>query len=255
MMKESPSASPGLEPLPRYQVESHGDRVLSALQQAILDGRLPEGAPLIERELAEMLGVSKTPVREALKRLQSSGLVEASYRSLTVRRLDASTAHSLYSARLAVEPQAVRMGVELVGAGPRPEARQALEVARSYLESGEPAQLGLANRRFHRELYLLCRNEWLIVFLDKLQSLNTFLATAGWRIDPTFDAEAREHLRILEAVESGDAAEAERLIRDHISAASKALLNSLDRDEDRGASPDADHAVDRDAVHDTGSPA
>lgn len=228
-MTPSSFAADALDPLPTHQPSSRSDRVRDALQQAILDGRLPQGAPLVERELAEMLGVSKTPVREALKQLASSGLVEAnSYQGVSVRRLDSDTAHSLYTARLAVEPEAVRLGVELRGAGEYPEARAALERARELLDAGQPAQLGLANRAFHRALYTLCGNEWLVSFLDKIQSLNTFLATAGWRIDPTFDAEAAEHLEILHAVEAGDATRAEALIREHILEASKALLHSLD---------------------------
>ncbi|WP_353807656.1 GntR family transcriptional regulator [Agromyces sp. SYSU T00194] len=200
-----------------------------ALQQAILDGRLPQGAPLVEREIAEMLGVSKTPVREALKQLQSSGLVVAtSYQGVAVRTLEAATAHELYAARLAVEPQAVRMGVERCGPGRQDAARRALGEARALLGGEHPAQLGLANRRFHREIYVLCHNEWLISFLDKLQLLNTFLATAGWRIEPTFGVEADEHQLLLDAVEAGDAERAESLVREHILEASRSLLRVLE---------------------------
>lgn len=228
MPDASTKISSALSPLPKRHAESHSDRVLVALQQAILDGSLPPGTSLIERELAEMLGFSKTPIREALKILQSSGLIEPSTRSWVVRRLDAATVHSLYAARVAVEPQALKLGVELLGKGPRPGARKALESAQALLGADDQVQLGLANRQFHRELYLACGNEWLIDFLDKLQTLNTFLATTGWRISPRFDAEAREHREILEAVEEGDAERSEKLIREHILGASKALLSSLE---------------------------
>ncbi|GAA3921053.1 GntR family transcriptional regulator [Microbacterium invictum] len=224
-----------LDRLPSIRAESHGDRVQAALQQAILDGRLPQGAPLVERELAEQLGVSKTPVREALKRLESSGLVESSYRSVTVRRLDANIVRSLHDARLVVEPEAVRLGVLKVGAGERASARRALDIAHAAIGSGDTAMLGIANRGFHQELYRLCANEWLVEFLDKLQALSTFVATAGWRLDPTFDAEAEEHREILHAVERGDAEAAASLTRDHIGAASRALLDSLKRQGEGGA--------------------
>ncbi len=212
---------------------SRGDRVRDALQQAILDGVLPQGAPLVERDIAEMLGVSKTPVREALKQLQSSGLVVASsYQRVSVRRLDEATVRAIDEARYAVEPQAVHLGVQLRGAGALPSARRALEAAAALLDGEQPAQLGLANRRFHRELYVLSGNEWLISFLDKLQVLATFIATAGWKVEPAFAGEAAEHTEILEAVEAGDADRARDLLQAHIHGASRALLSSLEQEGD-----------------------
>ncbi|MEV5072507.1 GntR family transcriptional regulator [Microbacterium sp. LMI12-1-1.1] len=215
---------------------SRGDRVRDSLQQAILDGILPQGAPLVERDLAEMLGVSKTPVREALKQLQSSGLVVASsYQRVSVRRLDEATVRAVDEARYAVEPQAVQLGIELRGAGEQPAARRALEAAQALLDGGHPTQLSLANRRFHRELYVLCGNEWLISFLDKLQVLATFIATAGWKVDPKFAGEAIEHSKILDAVEAGDAERATTLLQSHIRGASRALLSALEQDDTASA--------------------
>jgi DNA-binding GntR family transcriptional regulator len=215
---------------------SRGDRVRDTLQQAILDGILPQGAPLVERDLAEMLGVSKTPVREALKQLQSSGLVVASsYQRVSVRRLDEATVRAVDEARYAVEPQAVQLGIEIHGVGEQPAARRALEAAQALLDGGHPAQLSIANRRFHRELYVLSGNEWLISFLDKLQVLATFIATAGWKVDPKFAGEAMEHSDILDAVEAGDAERATHLLQAHIRGASRALLSALEQSDEASA--------------------
>src|SRR5699024_542362 len=70
----SEATTPSPPPLTLGQPVSRGDQVRDAIQAAILDARLPQGTPLVERELSAMLGVSKTPIREALKQLQSSGL-------------------------------------------------------------------------------------------------------------------------------------------------------------------------------------
>jgi DNA-binding GntR family transcriptional regulator len=207
---------------------SRGDRVREALIEAILDGRLRQGAPLVERELSAWLGVSKTPIREALKQLRSSGLVVATaYQGMSVRTLDAGTVRDVSGARSAVEPEAVRMAVVSRGARPAVGARQALEEASALLEAGQPAQLGLINRRFHRELYSGCGNELMIDFLDKLQGLNAFIATAGWRTSATYDSEWREHSAVLSAYEAGDAALAARLLRDHIGRSAAGALRSL----------------------------
>ena len=228
------SAPQPMTPAPPMQLTmerpaSRGDRVRDALERAILDGTFAPGMALVERDVADRLGVSKTPVREAFKQLLSSGLVvNNAYQGVSVRRLDAETVRHLQQARLSVEPQAVRLGVELHGVAAQPAARRALLEARSFLDGDNAAELGLANRRFHRELYILCGNEWLIGFLDQLQLLNTFVATTGWQIDPKYGAEADEHERILEAVESGDAARAEELVWAHISESAETLLRALD---------------------------
>jgi DNA-binding GntR family transcriptional regulator len=211
---------------------SRGDRVREALLEAILDGRLRQGAPLVERELSTWLGVSKTPIREALKQLRSSGLVVATaYQGMSVRTLDAGTVRDVSGARSVVEPEAARQAVVSRGARPAAAARQALEEAAALLEAGQPAQLGLINRRFHRELYAECGNELLIDFLDKLQGLNAFIATAGWRASATYESEWREHSAVLSAYEAGDAELAARLLRDHIERSAAGALRALSAGE------------------------
>ena len=86
--------------------------VLEAITRAILTGELPPGRSLVETELAAALGVSKTPVREALKTLAGTGLVTMSpYRGATVRAIDDATARQIYDMRLLLEPEAVRRAV------------------------------------------------------------------------------------------------------------------------------------------------
>ncbi len=105
--------------------------VLDAISRAILTGELPPGRSLVEADLATALGVSKTPVREALKTLAGAGLVTMSpYRGATVRAIDDATARSIYDMRLLLEPEAVRRAVARPGpartaaAGSRPRARR-----------------------------------------------------------------------------------------------------------------------------------
>ncbi|WP_063828661.1 GntR family transcriptional regulator [Actinopolymorpha alba] len=218
--------------LPLERPISRGDRVRDALLEAILNGTLQQGTALVERELSTMLGVSKTPIREALKQLQSSGLVVLNaYQGMSVRTLDAATVRDVTVARAAVEPTAIRLAVEQRPPGPHPAARQALSEAQALLRADQPAQLGLKNRQFHRELYVACDNPLLVDFLDKIQVLNTFIATAGWRAQATYDTEGLEHAAILDAFERGDAGRAEQLMREHITRSSSALLRNLDSGE------------------------
>ena len=92
---------------------SRTEAVLGAIKHAILAGELRPGQSLVETELAQLLGVSKTPVREALKTLAGAGLVTMSpYRGATVRAIDPASAAAIYDLRLLLEPEAVRRAVQ-----------------------------------------------------------------------------------------------------------------------------------------------
>lgn len=223
------TATPVAPQLSLEQPVSRSDRVRDVIQAAILDARLPQGTPLVERELSAMLGVSKTPIREALKQLQSSGLVVATaYQGMRVRVLDAAVVRDVTDARIAVEPEAVRRAIAARGAAPHPTARRALEESEALVHGDDTAQLGLTNRGFHRALYLECGNSLLIEFLDKLQALSTFIATAGWRAQATYPTEYTEHADLLEAYENGDAERATALLRTHIATSAATILRTLE---------------------------
>lgn len=230
-MSPTPAASAPAPALSLEQPVSRGDRVRDVIQAAILDARLPQGTPLVERELSAMLGVSKTPIREALKQLQSSGLVVASaYHGMRVRVLDAAIVTEVTDARATVEPQALRLAIARRGAAPHEPARRLLAETAALIERDEVTDLGLKNRELHRTLYLECHNDLLIGFLDKLQALSTFIATAGWRAHATQATEHAEHAELLRLYEAGEADATERLLEDHIRVASQSMLQSLGDD-------------------------
>jgi DNA-binding GntR family transcriptional regulator len=190
--------------------------VLGAIKHAILTGELRPGQSLVETDLAQVLGVSKTPVREALKTLAGAGLVTMSpYKGAAVRTVDDDLARSVYDVRLLLEPEAVRRSVG--AAAPAPAtwdlARQAL--ARSDAAT-DPAERSLANRDFHRELYASCGNALLIKVLDDLRDQTALVSAAAWRQAPTWEHEAAEHRSVLAAAEAGDAERACQLLRSHI---------------------------------------
>ncbi len=192
------------------------DLVADAIRTAILSGRLAQGETLVERRLAERLGVSKTPVREALIGLAATGLVVIGpNRGVTVRVVGRADLRKAYEVRLLLEPWAIG---RTAASGPAADgARAALAEARALLAGTDTAALSLANRRFHRELYARCGNELVVAQLDTLQDLAALgSVTVLWRDRPTWPEEHEEHETVLAAVEAGDAALAERLTRRHI---------------------------------------
>jgi DNA-binding GntR family transcriptional regulator len=192
--------------------------VLDAIKHAILAGELRPGQPLVETDLAEVLGVSKTPVREALKTLAGAGLVTMSpYKGAAVRVVDDEQARHVYDARLLLEPEAVARSVTRSHDwGPAHEA-----LARAD-GTADQAGRSLANRDFHRELYAGCGNPLLVRMLDDLRDQTALVSVAAWRQEPgwlhppSWEQEAAEHRSVLIAAEDGDAERAASLLRHHI---------------------------------------
>jgi DNA-binding GntR family transcriptional regulator len=208
------TAASVLPPLPRSTTTS--DLVVDAIRDAILSGRLPAGETLVERRLADMLGVSKTPVREALIALAATGLVTVTpNRGAVVRVVEAADVRKAYEVRLLLEPWAVAKAVRERGGVEA--ARASLEEAHRLLAGADHVPLSLANRRFHRALYAACGNDIVVRQLDSLQELAALGAVAMlWQQSPTWRAEYDEHAEILAAAEAGHAETAERLLRKHI---------------------------------------
>ena len=207
--------APALPPLGRSTTRS--DLVAASIKSAILSGRLQPDELLVERRIADLLGVSKTPVREALIALTSSGLLTPTRnRGVAVRRLRPEDVQHVYEMRLLVEPWAVGQ-VSADGTFDAAGAHQALDDAARFVETDDHPGLSLANRRFHRSIYSTCANELVIRALDDLQDL-TALGTVSllWEQWPTWRAEYEEHHEILAAVREGRAADAEELMRGHI---------------------------------------
>jgi DNA-binding GntR family transcriptional regulator len=194
--------------------------VLEAIKHAILSGELRPGKPLVETDLAEVLGVSKTPVREALKTLAGAGLVTMSpYKGAVVRIVDDAEARQIYDVRLLLEPEALSRAAALKRGGDWRAAHEAL--ARSD-KAPDQAERSLANRDFHRELYAGCGNPLLVRMLDDLRDQTALVSAAAWRHDPdwldtpSWEHEAAEHRAVLRAAEEGDADRAASLLREHI---------------------------------------
>ena len=213
---------------------SRTEAVLDAIRHAILAGELRPGQSLVETELAQLLGVSKTPVREALKTLAGAGLVTMSpYRGATVRAIDPASAAAIYDLRLLLEPEAVAPrrsmpAVQAAGPGGSPDAgpgrgpagRTPPEAAHGGPAASDDAagqaQRSLANREFHRALYLGCGNSLLVKTLDNLRDQTALVSALSWEQAPSWQQEAAEHRAILAAALAGAADQAAALLREHI---------------------------------------
>jgi len=186
--------------------------VLETIKAGILNGHFKPGATLVENELAGQFGVSKTPVREALKTLESSGLVVIRpYVGTTVRELTVADALAIYDMRLLLEPEAVRRSV--AAGSDFTDSTRALARATT---AEDASTRSTANRDFHRGLYIGCGNPLVVQTLDGLREQTALVSASSWARSPSWDHEAREHNAILDRVLAGGAEEAATLVRHHI---------------------------------------
>ncbi|MEI5036318.1 GntR family transcriptional regulator [Streptomyces sp. S1A(2023)] len=208
-------------------IPSRTQYVLEAIKHAILTAQLRPGQALVETELAAQFGVSKTPVREALKTLAGTGLVVMSqYKGVTVRLVDATMAREVYDVRLLLEPEALRRSITR-GASLE-AAQEALERADS---AADTADRSLANRDFHRALYLPCGNPLLSRMLDEVRDQAALVSTVAWSAVPSWEREAAEHREILRLAVADDAEAAAGALHHHIASF---VRRAFPDDEDGG---------------------
>jgi DNA-binding GntR family transcriptional regulator len=227
-MRDVPPVSPlGQSPT------THAQLATGAIKEAILAGRLAPGELLVERRIAAMLGVSKTPVREALISLARSGLVRLSVnRGVRVAELSSTDMLKVYQLRLLLEPWAIGETARLGSIQVVRQARRLLDGAEVLAAAGEHGSLILANREFHQVLYGACDNQLVVQALDDLQDLTALgVVSLLWQKWPTWDVESHEHDEILGAVAAQDSRSAEQAVRRHIEASLSRLSGDAQTSE------------------------
>jgi DNA-binding GntR family transcriptional regulator len=187
----------------------------SRLLEAIDNGTYRPGARLIETELADRLDVSRTPVRQALSRLEAEGIAARDERGgLVVASLDYDQLGELYEVREMAEALAAKLAARHASPAEIDILNELVEADRARLE--DAAALALSNRVFHQQLYRASHNRYLIRILDAMRrSLallsGTTLASAG-RGPASID----EHAAIVAAIATRDEDAAEAATRRHI---------------------------------------
>lgn len=189
---------------------------------AIDTGIYKPGDRLVESELAERFGVSRTPIREALQRLETQSLLTRDGRSLIVASLDHNQMAELYVVRGELEGLAARLAARHATDEEVRVLRQMVEDDRALL--GDPSALARANRRFHKQVHLASHNRFLVQQLDLVHRSMALMATTSLAIEGRGELALEEHRKIVEAIAAGDGDGAYRALRDHISVAFEARL-------------------------------
>lgn len=190
--------------------------------EAIDRGEFRPGDRLVESELADRFGVSRTPIREALQRLETQAVLARDGRSLVVSSLDHDQLGELYVVRAELEGLAARLAAQHAA----PEEIRVLfdMVAKDRDLIERPELLARANRRFHRQIHLASHNRYLVQQLEMVHRTMALLATTSLAAPGRGPGALAEHEEIAKAIaeRNGDAADA--AIRAHISRAYETRL-------------------------------
>ena len=199
----------------------------SLILSAIDNGTYRPGDRLVESELAERFGVSRTPVREALQRLETQSMLTRDGRSLIVATLDHNQLAELYTVRTELEALAARLAARHAT---REEVRvlgQMVADDRKVID--DPQALSRANRRFHHQIHLASHNRYLVQQLDIVHRTMALMARTSLAAEGRGEKALAEHQAIVDAIASGKADAAEAALREHISTAFETRLKESAR--------------------------
>jgi DNA-binding GntR family transcriptional regulator len=207
------------------RTRSRAEFVYESLRDAISDGRIAGGERVREEEVAHNLGVSRTPVREALQRLQQRGLlVLGAGRGLVVAHLSQQQVVELYAMREILEGSAARFAAKHATAAEIAILYQLQEQLR--VAEGDAMLHVSLNRRFHQAIYEAAHNRYLMQTLDSLHDSFALLRSTTLRLPHRQRNSDEERRRIIAAIEKHDPDLAEREAREHILQAQRTRFES-----------------------------
>jgi DNA-binding GntR family transcriptional regulator len=193
------------------------------IRKGIREGRIATGEHLTEVDLAAWLGMSRTPIREAMRRLQSEGLLlNQPFRGALVMRLDADDMRQMFAVRELLEPAAAAACA--LNAGPLEIAALKAILDQEAVQLDNPAALIPLNRQFHDIILESARNQFLSKAIAGVYSLIPLLGDSNLLNGPHAREAHVEHRDIIDAIEHHDASRAEAVAREHVRQSLKTRL-------------------------------
>lgn len=193
------------------------ENVTNLLRQSIIDGTLPSGEELNQAQIAERLGISRGPVREALGQLEQEGLIRSvPYKGVVVTPLDPTYVRELYSLRTALETFALRIGMERRDPEEIGALGRIVDGMRAAAKRGDAPELARLDLRFHSMIIRMARNSLLERAWTPLKIGVQRCLHSRHRIYESLDEVVGTHPALLEAIERGDVAGATEMLEQHI---------------------------------------
>ena len=209
-------------------------QVYQVLKEKIIQGEYMPREKLVELRISSELGVSRSPIREALRKLEQEGLIEQKQNQLFVKQYSAKEVIDVYQCRKALESMAASLVVNTITEADQKVFVQILEDTRQSLIDNDQQEIINNNTKFHKKLVTLSNNSALIDVLDGLESKILFYRNTIFRKyfrDASF---LEEHEEIFRAVISGDRNKAKQAMEKHIDADIKAFSKHMKTTEFQG---------------------
>ena len=207
-----------------HKTISLADQVFDHLENDILSGKYQRGEILTESKLSAELGVSRTPIREALRRLEQEHIIEESGKGSVVIGINEKDLEDIFMIRKSLECQVAALAAKNRTEEQLKQLREALEFQEFYLNKKDPAQIKLMDSRFHETLYKLSGStafyDTLVPLHKKIQKYRRASVTNSSRAE----ASVAEHRKIYEAIESQNTALAAKYASEHVENAYKHIM-------------------------------
>lgn len=207
-----------------HKTVSLADQVFDHLENDILSGKYQRGEILTESKLSAELGVSRTPIREALRRLEQEHIIEESGKGSVVIGINEKDLEDIFMIRKSLECQVAALAAKNRTEEQLKQLREALEFQEFYLNKKDPDQIKLMDSRFHETLYKLSGStafyDTLVPLHKKIQKYRRASVTNSSRAE----ASVAEHRKIYEAIEAKNTALAAKYASEHVENAYKHIM-------------------------------
>ena len=208
-----------------HKTISLAEQVFERLENDILTGKYQRGEILTELKLVTDLGVSRTPVREALHRLEQEHIIEITTKGILILGVTEQDLKDIFAIRLRIEGMASAFAAENMTAEQLAELKETLELQEFYVTKQDPERIKKMDSKFHQLIYRYCGsavlNDALLPLHKKVQKYRRVSVENNSRAQQS----AREHRAIYEAIEARNAALAEKCTTEHIANAADHILN------------------------------
>ncbi|MBV9577073.1 MAG: GntR family transcriptional regulator [Chloroflexi bacterium] len=212
----------------RSSLANAADSVYQTLREAIVGGQLEPGDSLIEWHVARQFGTSRTPVREALLRLETEGLAfRVPRRGLVVRQISEHEIHEVYAVRTALEALAAREAANEAMPSDISQLRWVNQRLGEAIKQADFASVPALTNEFHQALANAAHNSMLLRFIVQAQDWTRRVGTPTVSLPGRRAAAVREHARMIDAIAARDADTAERLAREHMATGREFQLATL----------------------------
>jgi DNA-binding GntR family transcriptional regulator len=204
-----------------------GDLAYQSIREAISTNQMKGGDRLSEYMVAEWLKISRTPAREALRRLENEGLVTTHPRlGLVVSTLDDAALHELYNAREIMESEAAALAARFATDAEISELQHMVDIEASIVD--QPAKMYEHNQVFHNLIYNAARNRYLLKFFTTItDTLSTHRTVSTMLSGPRREEVLREHRELVDAIARRDEEATRKAAREHIKSALRAKIIML----------------------------